>query len=161
MVKKKATNKSAAIRNPITLLQKLFIISLFLINLFLIYLLILKLVPFSSVSQNNNQTDLLKEKIQVEVLNGCGVSGIADKLTDFLREKSFDVVNIGNYRSFEIDNSILIDRTGNLLNVKIIADSIGLNNSNIIQQINKDYLLDVTIILGKDYSKLIPLKKRS
>lgn len=161
MVKKKATNKSAAIRNPITLLQKLFIISLFLINLFLIYLLILKLVPFSSVSQNNNQTDLLKEKIQVEVLNGCGVSGIADKLTDYLREKSFDVVNIGNYRSFEIDNSILIDRTGNLLNVKIIADSIGLNNSNIIQQINKDYLLDVTIILGKDYSKLIPLKKRS
>ena len=161
MVKKKATNKSAAIRNPITLIQKLFIISLFLINLFLIYLLILKLVPFSSVSQNNNQTDLLKEKIQVEVLNGCGVSGIADKLTDFLREKSFDVVNIGNYRSFEIDNSILIDRTGNLLNVKIIADSIGLNNSNIIQQINKDYLLDVTIILGKDYSKLIPLKKRS
>jgi regulatory protein YycI of two-component signal transduction system YycFG len=161
VVKKKATNKSAAIRNPITLLQKLFIISLFLINLFLIYLLILKLVPFSSVSQNNNQTDLLKEKIQVEVLNGCGVSGIADKLTDYLREKSFDVVNIGNYRSFEIDNSILIDRTGNLLNVKIIADSIGLNNSNIIQQINKDYLLDVTIILGKDYSKLIPLKKRS
>ena len=86
---------------------------------------------------------------------------MADKLTEYLREKSFDVVNIGNYRSFEIENSIIIDRTGKLFNAHIISDSIGLINSNIIQQINREYLLDVTIILGKDYSQLIPLKKRS
>jgi hypothetical protein len=99
--------------------------------------------------------------IQVEVLNGCGVSGIADKLTDYLRQNRFDVVNIGNYFSFEVENSIIIDRTGELIHAQVIADSIGLDKSNIIQQINKEYLLDVTIILGKDYSQLIPLKKRS
>jgi hypothetical protein len=161
VVKKKVTKKLAANRNSVTLPQKFFIISLFLINVFLIYALVSKLVPFSSGSQNNNQTDSLKTKIQVEVLNGCGVSGIADELTDYLRKKSFDVVNIGNYRSFEIEKSILIDRTGNMFNAKIIADSIGLKKSNVIQQINKDYLLDVTIILGKDYSKIFPLNKRS
>lgn len=161
MVKKRTTHRFAANRNTISLPQYFFIISLFLINLFLIYILVAKLELFSSESQNNNQSDSLKTNIQVEVLNGCGVNGIADKLTVYLREKGFDVVNIGNYRSFEIEKSILIDRTENMFNAKIIADSIGLKNSNVIQQINKDYLLDVTIILGKDYSKIIPLKKRS
>ena len=101
------------------------------------------------------------EIIQVEVLNGCGVSGLADRLTDYLREEGFDVVNIGNYRSFEIENSIIIDRTGRLINAQLISNSIGLKSSNIIQQINREYLLDVTIILGKDYSQIVPLKKRS
>ena len=161
MVKKRTKNRFTANRNTISLPQNFFIISLFLINLFLIYILVAKLELFSFESQNNNQTDSLKANIQVEVLNGCGVNGIADKLTVYLREKGFDVVNIGNYRSFEIEKSILIGRTENMFNAKIIADSIGLKYSNVIQQINKDYLLDVTIILGKDYSKIIPLKKRS
>ena len=161
MVKKKETKKSALNIKSVTQLQKLLILLLFLINLFLIYNIIKNILPFDSEIQNKSQSYPFKEKIQVEVLNGCGVSGMADKLTEYLREKSFDVVNIGNYRSFEIENSILIDRTGKLFNAHIISESIGLKNSNIIQQINREYLLDVTIILGKDYSQLIPLKKRS
>jgi hypothetical protein len=161
VVKKKETKKSAFNIKSVTLLQRLFIILLFLINLFLIYNIITGLLPLNSEIQNISQPYSLKEKIQVEVLNGCGVSGMADKLTEYLREKSFDVVNIGNYRSFEVEHSIIIDRTGKLFNAHIISDSIGLKSSNIIQQINREYLLDVTIILGKDYSQLIPLKKRS
>lgn len=161
MVKKKETKKSVFNIKSVTLLQKLFIILLFLINLFLIYNIITDLLPLNSEIQNKSQPYSLKEKIQVEVLNGCGVSGMADKLTEYLREKSFDVVNIGNYRSFEVEHSIIIDRTGKIFNAQIISDSIGLRSSNIIQQINREYLLDVTIILGKDYSQLIPLKKRS
>ncbi|MBT8380420.1 MAG: LytR C-terminal domain-containing protein [Ignavibacteria bacterium] len=125
------------------------------------YNLYSKLLPFNSGNKEIISTNSPTTKIQVEVLNGCGVSGIANRLTDFLREKSFDVVNMGNYRSFEIDNSIVIDRSGKLIYAQVIADSIGLNRSNIIQQINKEYLLDVTIILGNDYSQLVPLKKRS
>ena len=161
MVKKKETKKSVFNIKSVTLLPKLFILLLFLINLFLIYNLYSKLLPFNSGDKKIISPNSLTTKIQVEVLNGCGVRGIADRLTDFLREKSFDVVNIGNYRSFEIDNSIVIDRSGKLINAQVIADSMGLNRSNIIQQINKEYLLDVTIILGNDYSQLIPLKKRS
>ena len=160
MVKKRETKKPLANRIPVTLLQKLFVILLVLINIFLVYNITSKLKLFSSNNDIKRQTDSLAAKIQVEVLNGCGVSGIADKLTDYLRKNSFDVVNIGNYRSFEIQNSIVIDRVGKLINAQVIAESLGLDKSNIIQQINKEYLLDVTIILGKDYSQLIPLKKR-
>jgi len=96
----------------------------------------------------------------VEVLNGCGVSGVAEKLTDHLRSNNIDVVNLGNYRSFEIENSIIIGRNEKIRNAEIVAAIVGLDNQSIIQQINPDYLLDVTFILGKDYRDLIPLKKR-
>jgi hypothetical protein len=69
-------------------------------------------------------------------------------------------VNLGNYRSFEIENSIIISRNEKIHNAEIVAAIVGLDDQNIIQQINPDYMLDVTFILGKDYRDLIPLKKR-
>ena len=93
-------------------------------------------------------------------MNGCGVSGVAEKLTDHLRSNNIDVVNLGNYRSFEIENSIIIGRNEKIRNAEIVAAIVGLDNQSIIQQINPDYLLDVTFVLGKDYRDLIPLKKR-
>lgn len=118
----------------------------------------------ASLKFGNSSDELLidttKARIQVEVLNGCGVSGIAENLTDYLRENYIDVVNLGNYRSFEIENSIIISRNDKIINAEKIAALVGLDENIIIQQTNPDYLLDVTFILGKDYRNLIPLKKR-
>jgi hypothetical protein len=127
---------------------------------------ILAFTAFSTISQNyfNSNDEILhdstQKRIQVEVLNGCGVSGIAEKLTDHLRLNKIDVVNLGNYRSFEIENSIIICRNEKIDKARKVAAIVGLDKENIIQQINPDYLLDVTFILGKDYKNLIPLKKR-
>ena len=113
---------------------------------------------------DNNPYDLSKDstvsKIQIEVLNGCGKSGVAEKLTDYLRAKGFDVVRLGNYRSFEIEKSIIISRNEKIQNAEKVASVVGLKNENVIQQTNPEYLLDVTFILGKDYKQLIPLQKR-
>jgi hypothetical protein len=134
------------------------ILVLILINSILAYSLI-NLIPFNN-SDDNYLEDSTAVRIQVEVLNGCGVSGVAEKLTDHLRSNKIDVVNLGNYRSFEIENSIIISRNEKILNAEIVAAIVGLDNQSIIQQINPDYMLDVTFILGKDYRDLIPLKKR-
>ena len=134
------------------------ILVLILINSILAYSLI-NLIPFNN-SDDNYLEDSTVVRIQVEVLNGCGVSGVAEKLTDHLRSNKIDVVNLGNYRSFEIENSIIISRNERILNAEIVADIVGLDAQNIIQQMNSDYMLDVTFILGKDYRDLIPLKKR-
>ncbi len=92
--------------------------------------------------------------IQVEVLNGCGRSGIADIFTEFLRKHHFDVVHQGNYISFDVDNSMVIDRTGNKKNAEKVAGVLGIDKKHIITQINNDYFLDVSVIIGKDYNKL-------
>jgi len=121
--------------------------------LFLGYSLLNKLNVFGDNSEIKN---VLKHKknMQIEVLNGCGVDGVADMFTDSLRKKNIDVVNTGNYRSYNIDNSIVIDRTGNIYNAEYVAEIIGMDNKQVIQQKNKNYYLDITLIIGKDYKQL-------
>ncbi len=94
--------------------------------------------------------------IQVEVLNGCGVSGVADQFTNYLRLHHFDVVQMGNYISFDVEKSIVIDRTGNMVNAYKVADILGVSRKNVIQQKNNNYFLDVSFIIGKDFNSLKP-----
>jgi hypothetical protein len=102
--------------------------------------------------------DQATEIIQIDVLNGCGVSGVAGIFTSYLRSRGYDVVEIGNYRTFDVPETIIIDRVGNLENARKVAYALGIRESNVIQQINHDYFLDATVVIGKDYEKLRPMR---
>jgi hypothetical protein len=130
------------------------ILLLSVVIIFLTYSIITKVDYFSSNSNDKENVGVNKKPVQLEVLNGCGVNGVAEKFTDYLRAGNFDVVNIGNYRSFDIGHSLLIDRTGNMSNAFKIASTLGIEKNNIIQQVNKEYFLDVTLVIGKDYKRL-------
>ncbi len=97
--------------------------------------------------------------LQIEVLNGCGVSGIAAEFTEFLRQEGFDVVKTENYESFNVLETVIIDRRGRSERIKEIARSLGLDTSRILKEINEAYLIDATIILGKDYRQIASWKK--
>lgn len=99
------------------------------------------------------------EKIQVEVLNGCGVAGIAKKATDFLRRKDIDVVSMGNYRNYNVAKSQIIDRVGNKNTAKKIAKIMGINSEQVNTKIDKTKQLAASVIIGKDYKKLDAFKK--
>ena len=123
--------------------------------IFLSYSLFTKITALTS---GEEETELNKTSriIQLEVLNGCGITGIAEKLTNYLRQKDFDVVQVGNYTSFDIDNTLVVDRTGNKNNALRVAEALGIDSKNVIQQINNDYFLDVSLIIGKDFNRLEP-----
>lgn len=95
--------------------------------------------------------------VRIEVLNGCGTPGLAKKVTDFLRIKGFDVVNVGNAENFEFPETIVVDRVGEMSNAWKVARAIGVNN--VIQQQDVDLLLDVTLILGEDHNELEPFQE--
>lgn len=130
---------------------------LFVIIVFIIYSIYLKLSN-SKISNSYNSEQFPSEIIQTEVLNGCNTAGVADRFTEFLRNKGIDVVNIGNYINNDVDETIIIDRRGNKANAYKIAEILGVAKSNVIQQLNENYFLDVTVIIGKDYYNLKPLK---
>ena len=92
--------------------------------------------------------------LQVEVLNGCGVSGVANKFTDHLRASGFDVVKTDNYESFNVLRTVVIDRRGNLDNAIRVAEAMGLDEERVLQEVHEAYLIDATIILGKDFRQL-------
>jgi len=131
---------------------------LFAVILFMLYSIYLKVTKPGGNDSGVTNNQQAAEIIQVEVLNGCGVGGIADRFTDYLRNNRFDVVNMGNYIRFDMDETIIIDRTGNKANALAVAASLGVKKENVIQQLNDDYFLDVSIVIGRDYYTLQPLK---
>jgi len=124
------------------------ILSLFI--LYMGYSLYRKLDKKETAPDKEAKSMTRSEIIQVEVLNGSGVSGLTDKGVDFLRNKKFDVVSKGNYESFDVLETLIIDRTGNTANAEAVAKALGVKTK-IIQQINSNYLLDVSVVIGKDY----------
>jgi hypothetical protein len=100
-----------------------------------------------------NQPNL---SIQVDVQNGTGENRIGAIFRDYLKKKGYDVVNLDNYKSNDVDKTIIIDRTGDTRKAQRIAEVLGVSGRNIIQQINRDLYLDATIVIGKDYTELKP-----
>ncbi|MBL1212098.1 MAG: LytR C-terminal domain-containing protein [Ignavibacteriae bacterium] len=134
---------------------------IFLLGAFIIYLaysLFLVINSDNNPQPKANNENIPAEIIQVEVLNGCGVNALADRFTDYLRLRNIDVVKTGNYQNFDIYESLVIDRSGNIANAYKVAQTLGIDKSKVIQQLNDDYFLDVSIVVGKDYHKLLPIK---
>ncbi len=92
--------------------------------------------------------------IQIDVLNGCGISRAASSVTSYLRARGYDVVEIRNYKTFDLAESLVIDRTGDLDTARKVAYALGVTERNIVQQISQDYYVDISVVIGKDYSSL-------
>ena len=134
-----------------------------LIQFLIVMVLVVDLVlVFFVIRQCSKPVAIVEEKeppqeeriLQVEVLNGCGVSGVANKFTDHLRASGFDVVKTDNYESFNVLRTVVIDRRGNMENATRVAESMGLSEERVLQEVHEAYLIDATVILGKDFRQL-------
>lgn len=99
-------------------------------------------------------SELISNVIQLEVLNGSGINGIAGRYSGILRENGFDVVETGNFKTFDLQETIVISRSGVMENAFRVARALGISDENVIQESSPDYYLDVTLVLGLDYKKL-------
>ena len=93
---------------------------------------------------------------QVEVRNGVGVTGAAERMRNYLRTKGYDVVEVGNHTSFDLEETLIVDRIDNMEIARQVAASLGLPENRIRQDVKIEYHLDVSIILGKDYGLIPP-----
>ena len=95
--------------------------------------------------------------IEVEILNGCGVSGLASKVSDLLRDNNIDVVRSENADNFNYTQTMLILRNENLEDLNYVAKSLGLKpneDPRVIHQPDESLSVDLTLILGKDFSSI-------
>ena len=98
-------------------------------------------------------------EIRVEVLNGCGVDGVAQRVSRNLRTMGFDVMSWANAPSFNYPESIVIDRIGKPELARKVAAALGIGNQ--IQQIIPDpfRIEQVTVIVGRDHQHLALISK--
>jgi hypothetical protein len=99
--------------------------------------------------------------IKVEVLNGCGEKGIAGKTADFLRTEHIDVVRSENADNFNYERTTLIHHSDNLFNLKTVAKALSFDindEDRVIIKPSSTSDVDLTLILGKDYHSVKPIK---
>ena len=97
---------------------------------------------------------LVGAHVQVAVLNGCGVSGLAAQMTTYLRRYGFDVVESGDHSSFDVEHTVIYDRIGNPEAARQLASALGLPEERIIVDVNPDEYLDAAVVIGRDYTEL-------
>ncbi|NLT50185.1 MAG: LytR C-terminal domain-containing protein [Ignavibacteria bacterium] len=132
---------------------------LVIVVIYLGYSFIIKITDQNRYNKTEDEMSAPADIVQLEVMNGCGASGVADRVTDYLRQKGCDVVNSGNYKSFDVEKTLVVDRAGNYANALKIAKMLGVaKKETIIRQLNDEYFLDVSVIIGKDYYSLEPFK---
>lgn len=97
---------------------------------------------------------LISNIIQMQVLNGAGVPGLATRYTGSLRQYGFDVVETGNFDHFNVENTIVISRNGRMENARRVAQAIGVSEQFILREESPDFYLDITLVIGADYDTL-------
>ncbi|MBK7256554.1 MAG: LytR C-terminal domain-containing protein [Ignavibacteriae bacterium] len=121
--------------------------------LYLSYALIVRMF-FAPQVDTLREGDARGRVIQIDVLNGCGVARAGTAMTSYLRSRGYDVVEIRNYHRFDVKRSLVIERTGQMKNAEKVARALGIDRAQIIQQLNPDYYVDVSVVVGQDHASL-------
>lgn len=106
-----------------------------------------------------------QNRIQIEILNACGVNGIAKMFESYLRDQGFDVVNTENYKEagkvrWDLPESRVIDNTGDEEKALAVARALGIPESNVHSEYNASAIFDVTVVVGLDYQGLTGMENQ-
>ena len=138
--------------------------------LFLIMILLYQLkitLGKNDLSKTNLSANPITEAFiaEIEILNGCGVSGIAELYTNFLRSSKYDIISTDNAKdehgkiNFDYKNcKIIVNNQKKLRAAYQLSLKLGINK----QHIKKNYgngIWDIILIIGEDYNNLNSFKK--
>ncbi len=100
-----------------------------------------------------SQKIITQEVIQLNILNGCGIPGLASEAKEYLHNRGFDIVEIGNSTQ-QYNKTTIIDRLGDKESVRRLAYALGVSDSSIVVEIDSSLFLRATLVLGNDYKQL-------
>ncbi|HET9426559.1 MAG TPA: LytR C-terminal domain-containing protein [Gemmatimonadaceae bacterium] len=87
-------------------------------------------------------------RIRVQVLNATTTRGLAQRATALLRDKGFDVVEIGNSRD-RSDSTVVLDRTNHPEWARRVAAAMG--GAQVIVRPDTSRYLDITVLVGSTW----------
>lgn len=111
--------------------------------------------PLSTIYENNPINES-----PVEVLNGCGIQGMAGKFSRFLREHHIDVLNSDDADHYNYTHTLIITRTGNVQILDKVSSLLGFDaqdENHILNKPNSSSEFDLTVIIGSDYASIKPV----
>lgn len=93
-------------------------------------------------------TDRTRPRVKVQVLNATTTRGLARRATAFLRDRGFDVVEMGTAPE-QLDSSVVLDRAGNPDRARRVAEALG--GARVETRPDTSRYLDVTVLIGRSW----------
>jgi hypothetical protein len=87
-------------------------------------------------------------RVRVQVLNATSTRGLAQRATDLLRDKGFDVVEISTNRE-KMDSTLVLDRSNHPDWASRIAAAMG--GAQVLSRPDTSRYLDVTVLIGASW----------
>ena len=88
-------------------------------------------------------------RIRVQVLNATARRGLARRATSFLRDRGFDVVDVGTTRE-SLDTTVVLARSGNPAWAELVARALG--GARVEARPDSSRYLDVTVLVGRNWA---------
>jgi hypothetical protein len=114
--------------------------------------------PATNPGRAAASSELVGTTIQVEVRNAAGADGLAATAMAYLRDRGFDVVDVGNHTNFNVEHTQVIDRVGDPESARRVAQALGVEEEHVHQDIDTDLYLDASVLIGHDYETLPPFQ---
>jgi LCP family protein required for cell wall assembly len=97
------------------------------------------------------------EGASIAVLNGAGESGVAGTFADAVRALGLNVVEVGNADRMDYPTTRIVDYTGNPYTTRYLVEVMELSQSQVLFQSLPGNSIDVAIILGYDWQRVLSL----
>ncbi|HPG38351.1 MAG TPA: LytR C-terminal domain-containing protein [bacterium] len=125
------------------------------INAALISSFIHKIVGSRQTPDIITNTQVPDNPVKIQVLNGCGVSGVANDFADYLKRRNYDVTEIGNTPTFDYKSTVIINRERREKKyVDKFRELIGIPKDLVYPLKSDENEADLTLIIGSDYETL-------
>jgi LCP family protein required for cell wall assembly len=105
-----------------------------------------------SVAAEDPAEGARQEGARLAVRNGSGIEGLATRTSDYLTDQGLQVVEVGNADRLDYEISRVIVYSDRFpYTVRYLASLLGLEESQILNQVIADPPVDVAVILGRDW----------
>jgi hypothetical protein len=109
---------------------------------------VLQRKPPAPVAERPDVTAPDGERVRVEVLNATTVRGLARRAMLHLRDRGFDVLELGTSQE-QRDSTLVLDRSGHPDWARRVADALG--GARVESRPDTSRYLDVTVLLGRSW----------
>ena len=92
--------------------------------------------------------DSSSRRIRVQVLNATTTRGLARRVTMLLRDRGFDVVEMGTAPA-PLDSTTVLDRSGHPDWARLVAEALG--GARVESRPDSSRYLDVTVLVGRSF----------
>jgi hypothetical protein len=105
----------------------------------------------------SSEKEVTEHYINLQVLNGCGEKGLANKLANHIEMAvtpplAVRVIDTDNFDNFGVEKTFIISRKENLTAANLLASQLGLDDAVTYREIEDNYLdIGATLVLGNDY----------